>query len=409
MSSGCSKREFVKLTMSGLSYRLKKKFVGMEFGDLFELATRATSKLHSASSSINRERNLEVTDKGGEVKDVDNNPFPTTREHDHDQYLKTATVVPGNRVKSQQNPNGVEADPSLQVTIFWDDQHRVVSKKAEKSSHYHQYPIKPIGWDLDIPRQHDICSIDRCTERRDWTVKAFRSPVKEVGNGKDRTTDPLAETFVKNDVMYRETVEKDGMVPKEKKSEPQSVEEVGDIMDKDAIEDQPTKDEELMVSGFYKELKVKLKLGSPDEAECNTLMLPLIFEAQPNQPSSIDGDNEEKEISKLEIVEEVENKNDSMITNPIKNKYEPVETLKKKLIVYLVEKILGFSSAIDKIECLREDMVEEEIKMEELQLALLKMDDLKFGKWSPNWEELYMILKVVGRGAYQLYDKDGVD
>ena len=32
----------MKLAMSGLSYRLKKKFVGMEFGDLFQLATRVT-------------------------------------------------------------------------------------------------------------------------------------------------------------------------------------------------------------------------------------------------------------------------------------------------------------------------------------------------------------------------------
>ncbi|KAF3454060.1 hypothetical protein FNV43_RR04507 [Rhamnella rubrinervis] len=95
-----------------------------------------------------------------------------------------------------------------------------------------------------------------------------------------------------------------------------------------------------------------------------------------------------------------------MITNSIKNKHEVIEALKKKLIVYLVEKRLGFGSAIDKAEYVREDVAEEEIKMEGLQLAILKMDEPKFGKWFPNWEGPYMILKVVGRGAYQLHDKN---
>ncbi|KAF3440708.1 hypothetical protein FNV43_RR18994 [Rhamnella rubrinervis] len=40
-------REFVKLAMSGLSYKLKKKFIGMKFGNLFELATRFWSALQA--------------------------------------------------------------------------------------------------------------------------------------------------------------------------------------------------------------------------------------------------------------------------------------------------------------------------------------------------------------------------
>ncbi|KAF3433618.1 hypothetical protein FNV43_RR24721 [Rhamnella rubrinervis] len=66
-----------------------------------------------------------------------------------------------------------------------------------------------------------------------------------------------------------------------------------------------------------------------------------------------------------------------MITNPIKKKHEVVEALKKKLIIYLVEKRLGFDSAIDKVECVREDTTEEEIRMDELRPAQLKMNDSK--------------------------------
>ncbi|KAF3449738.1 hypothetical protein FNV43_RR10469 [Rhamnella rubrinervis] len=98
-------------------------------------------------------------------------------------------------------------------------------------------------------------------------------------------------------------------VPKEKKNEPQSFEKVGDIMDENVIEDQPIKDEDLMVFASDKELKAKFKFGSLDEAEFG--------------------------------------------------------------------KILGFSSAIDKAECVREYMAKEEIKMEELWSAPLKMDDSK--------------------------------
>ena len=32
--------------------------------------------------------------------------------------------------------------------------------------------------------------------------------------------------------------------------------------------------------------------------------------------------------------------------------------------------------------------------------------DPRFGKWSPNWEGPYVISKVVGKGAYQLYDNN---
>ncbi|KAF3431907.1 hypothetical protein FNV43_RR26643 [Rhamnella rubrinervis] len=58
-------REFVKLAMSGLSYRLKKKFVGMEFGDLFELATRATRY----EDILNEEYQRKNSSKGTYYKD----------------------------------------------------------------------------------------------------------------------------------------------------------------------------------------------------------------------------------------------------------------------------------------------------------------------------------------------------
>ena len=32
--------------------------------------------------------------------------------------------------------------------------------------------------------------------------------------------------------------------------------------------------------------------------------------------------------------------------------------------------------------------------------------DPRFGKWSPNWEGPYVISKVMGKGAYQLYDNN---
>ncbi|KAF3438742.1 hypothetical protein FNV43_RR21506 [Rhamnella rubrinervis] len=313
--------------------------------------------------------------------------------------------------------NQVQLRLSLQVTISQDDQHRIVSLKAEKSSQqllrgryedgdhevgllgapsgkfeyyvqylkpnsYHQYPIKPTGWDLDKPRQHDVCLAIRHMARHNWTTKTFRPPVtekrmlqrehtaarreaKEIEKGittmkqvEDGTVGPLAKTFrAKDDVTDVKQVEdrtigplaktsramddvkqvKDGTydsmakmskakdddslakgrpdplknfkptykeekrfkwVLKEKKNEPQSVEEVGDIIDEDIIENQPVKDEDLTVSVSEKELKAKLKFGSLDETECNTFVLPLVFEARPNQPSSMDGDVEEEEISK---------------------------------------------------------------------------------------------------------------
>ena len=58
-------REFVKLAMSGLGYRLKKKFVGMEFGDLFELATRATRY----EDILNEEYQRKNSSKGTYYKD----------------------------------------------------------------------------------------------------------------------------------------------------------------------------------------------------------------------------------------------------------------------------------------------------------------------------------------------------
>ena len=66
-----------------------------------------------------------------------------------------------------------------------------------------------------------------------------------------------------------------------------------------------------------------------------------------------------------------------MITNIEKERYKAIETLKKKLIIYLVEKKLRFGSAINKAECIMEDVAEEEIKFEELRPAHLKMDDSK--------------------------------
>ena len=66
-------------------------------------------------------------------------------------------------------------------------------------------------------------------------------------------------------------------VPKTKKVEPQGLEEVEDIMDEEVIEDQPIKDDDLIISASEKELKGKLKFGSFKEVECNTLVLPLIF------------------------------------------------------------------------------------------------------------------------------------
>ena len=58
-------REFVKLAMSGLGYRLKKKFVGMEFGDLFELATRVTRY----EDILNEEYQRKNSSKGTYYKD----------------------------------------------------------------------------------------------------------------------------------------------------------------------------------------------------------------------------------------------------------------------------------------------------------------------------------------------------
>ncbi|KAF3432609.1 hypothetical protein FNV43_RR27349 [Rhamnella rubrinervis] len=63
----------------------------------------------------------------------------------------------------------------------------------------HKYPIKPTGWDLDKPRQHNVRSTNRHTKRRDWTLKTFRSPIKEIEEY--GIVDPLVETSNgKNDV-----------------------------------------------------------------------------------------------------------------------------------------------------------------------------------------------------------------
>ncbi|KAF3436864.1 hypothetical protein FNV43_RR19617 [Rhamnella rubrinervis] len=118
-------------------------------------------------------------------------------------------------IKKRQSCNGIihGATICLQVTISRDDQHRIVSRKAEKSSQqllqeryedgdrevgllgapsgkfeyyvqyskpdsHNQYPIKPTGWDLNKPRQHDR-SVVRHTEQRDRTAKTFRPSVTE--------------------------------------------------------------------------------------------------------------------------------------------------------------------------------------------------------------------------------------
>ena len=76
-------------------------------------------------------------------------------------------------------------------------------------------------------------------------------------------------------------------------------------MDEDVIEDQHIKDDDLIIFASEKELKGKLKFRSLEEVDCNTLVLPLIFEARLNQPSTMESNVEEEEINKPEIVEDI--------------------------------------------------------------------------------------------------------
>ena len=62
-------------------------------------------------------------------------------------------------------------------------------------------------------------------------------------------------------------------VLKDKKDEPRGLEEVGNIMNKDVIEDQPIKDDNLIVFASEKELKSNQPIimeGDVEEEEFNT-------------------------------------------------------------------------------------------------------------------------------------------
>ena len=136
--------------------------------------------------------------------------------------------------------------------------------------------------------------IETSTTSDDDVLKILESHL----DGMEGRPDPLKKKTYKGEKRFK-------WVPKTKKVEPQGLEEVGDIMDEEVIEDQPIKDDDLIISASEKELKGKLKFGSLEEVKCNTLVLSLIFEAQPNQPSTMEGDVEEEEINKPEIVEDI--------------------------------------------------------------------------------------------------------
>ncbi|KAF3456028.1 hypothetical protein FNV43_RR00671 [Rhamnella rubrinervis] len=227
--------------------RNRKKFIGMEFRDLFELATRTTlyedilnekyQRKNSSKGTYYKDLNLDINlvdfemllkflEKGGKVYDVDNNSFPagdlvvrlTKGSQDSGQVenngtsnnMKICQDLDLGMIKNVQKVNvilrGYEnedhevgllgAPPSVKFDYY---------VQYLKPDNYHQYPIKPTGWDLDKPRQHDVHSTTKCTERRNWTTKTFRPPIKNVGRWyqveKDGIVDPLAETSnAKDDV-----------------------------------------------------------------------------------------------------------------------------------------------------------------------------------------------------------------
>ena len=102
----------------------------------------------------------------------------------------------------------------------------------------------------ETPKAKDETMIETSTTSDDDVLKILESHL----DGMEGRPDPLKKKTYKVEKRFK-------WVPKTKKVEPQGLEEVGDIMDEEVIEDQPIKDDDLIISASEKELKGKLKLG----------------------------------------------------------------------------------------------------------------------------------------------------
>ncbi|KAF3434658.1 hypothetical protein FNV43_RR21743 [Rhamnella rubrinervis] len=211
-------------------------------------------QFRNALQALIEKGTLKLPEKGSEVKDVDNNPFPVTgvnmttanisklaprkdlsvsmdRSNKRSERSKNekeevfhkekqlctcckheieAETRPEKNIKDKGKAT-LKSPPKTSQQLLqerYEDGDRKVgllgapSGKFEyyvqysKPDSHHQCPIKPTGWDLNKPRKHDR-SVVRRTERHDWTAKTFRPPVIEVGRwyqARPRYYRPLTRT-----------------------------------------------------------------------------------------------------------------------------------------------------------------------------------------------------------------------
>ncbi|KAF3455229.1 hypothetical protein FNV43_RR05677 [Rhamnella rubrinervis] len=171
----------------------RKKFVTMEFGDLFELATGPLVGMNMTMANISKlalRVDLSVsTDRSnkqferlenekGEIFHKEKQSCIQCKHETEAETRLEKDIKDKGKATLKSNPRVMDLAALreiLKLSLFSLD---LVYSKPDS---YHQYPIILTGWDLDKSRQHDAHSAVRRIKRHAWTMKPFRPPVIEVG------------------------------------------------------------------------------------------------------------------------------------------------------------------------------------------------------------------------------------
>ncbi|KAF3456045.1 hypothetical protein FNV43_RR00688 [Rhamnella rubrinervis] len=296
--------------MSGLSYRLMKKFIGMEFEDLFELATRATRY----EDILNEEYQLVATwqytcralvkplgtqktfQLAKETKSRVEGPerifsFDITKVDQifdlllADKVIKLPDdhkILSTDEIKKSVNitmTNISKLTPREDLSVSTDSSNRRSKRsKNEKEEIFHKEK------QLCTRYKHEI-EVETRQEKdiKDKGKVTLKSPSKSYGPySPNRNSIFIGLGEVKADPSLQVTISRDDQHRI-----------VGDGTDDPLAETSSAKDGMIAVK--------QIREGTVDQvAETSRAK----DEARPNQPSSIDGDVEEEGISKPEIMEE---------------------------------------------------------------------------------------------------------